>query len=123
MLRGSSTMRRPRAKWSSANGAPEFKTRPDHEPSSSLARARVTRGRGRLSDGSQRADTRARVTKAPGTLSEIDGARVKGAPRRFSVEVPGATLCGLVLGDARERTLVALHGGPGEAHDVLRPHL
>ena len=41
----------------------------------------------------------------------------------FSLSVPGATLGGIVVGPEDVEPLVVVHGGPGESHDVLRPHL
>jgi proline iminopeptidase len=41
----------------------------------------------------------------------------------FSLRTVGATLRGVVVGVTSESAMVVLHGGPGEAHDLLRPHL
>jgi len=41
----------------------------------------------------------------------------------FSLSVPGATLGGVVVGPEDGAPLVVVHGGPGESHDALRPHL
>jgi proline iminopeptidase len=44
------------------------------------------------------------------------------APHVIALPVDGATLHVVRVGTG-ERPLIALHGGPGEAHDCLRPHL
>ena len=43
--------------------------------------------------------------------------------RSVSLAVPGASLHICEVGSGRSPPLVIVHGGPGEAHDVLRPHL
>jgi proline iminopeptidase len=45
------------------------------------------------------------------------------ATSTFSLSVPGATLGGVVVGPEEGGALVVVHGGPGESHDGLRPHL
>jgi proline iminopeptidase len=41
----------------------------------------------------------------------------------FALPVPGAELHVVLVGPAGAAPLLVLHGGPGEAHDCLRPHL
>lgn len=43
--------------------------------------------------------------------------------RAASLAVPGASLHICEVGSADSPPVVIVHGGPGEAHDVLRPHL
>ena len=43
--------------------------------------------------------------------------------RESSVPVDGATLHVVEVGPTTARPLLVVHGGPGDAHDVLRPHL
>ncbi len=44
------------------------------------------------------------------------------AESRATVAVPGASLLVVGVGPDGARPLLVAHGGPGEAHDVLRPH-
>ena len=48
---------------------------------------------------------------------------MSGSPSTFSLSAPGATLGGIVVGPEDGRLLLVVHGGPGESHDALRPHL
>jgi proline iminopeptidase len=52
--------------------------------------------------------------------------RPEDSPRHastFALTVPGAVLHVVSVGSDDARPLLVLHGGPGEAHDYLRPHL
>jgi len=54
----------------------------------------------------------------------IDGISVtRTSTSTTSVAVPGATLACRVVGPEEGEVLLVVHGGPGESHDVLRPHL
>lgn len=45
------------------------------------------------------------------------------AAAAFTIAVPDAVLGGVIVGPPGARPLLVVHGGPGESHDVLRPHL
>lgn len=58
-----------------------------------------------------------------GVNAPIGGPDLEHEVSRFVLPVPGATLGGVSVGPASARPLLVVHGGPGESHDVLRPHL